>query len=282
MPTGKALIEQMNRIPIMPDSLAIWGMGQMGLAIKGPDGIIYIDPCLTDAVYDTFHDARWTRAYPPPLAPQDVTNASYVLCSHEHLDHLDPQTVGGIAVGSPGAKFLVTGWSVDLLSEADIGAERTMVPRVGETMTLPGTSLKLTTIPAAHYDKEYDEEKGYRWFGFILEWNGVVFYHGGDTVIFPGYIDLLRGLPKADVAILAMNGRDWFREDRMNAVGNLLPDEGVQLAQELGWDVLIPGHNDLFPSNAIPMAQFGSAFEKFGPRQKYKFLQPGELYYYVK
>jgi L-ascorbate metabolism protein UlaG (beta-lactamase superfamily) len=282
MPTGKALIEQMNRITIVPDSLAIWGMGQMGVAIKGPDGIIYIDPCLTNVVFDTFHDERWTRGYPSPLDPHDITNAGYVLCSHEHLDHLDPQTVGGVAVASPGAKFLVTGWSVDILSEADIGPERVMVPRVGEPMTLPGTSLKLTTIPASHYEKEYDEEKGYRWFGFILEWNGVVFYHGGDTIIFPGYIDLLKGLPKADVAMLAMNGRDWFREERMNAVGNLLPEEGVQLAQELGWDVLIPGHNDLFPHNAIPMAQITGAFEKFGPRQKYKFLQPGELYYYVK
>jgi L-ascorbate metabolism protein UlaG (beta-lactamase superfamily) len=282
MPTGKALIEQMSRVSILPNSLAIWGLGQMGVAIKGPDGIIYIDPCLTNVVFDTFHDERWVRGYPSPLAPEDMTNASYVLCSHEHLDHLDPQTVGGAAVASPGAKFLVTGWSLDMLNAADIAAERAVVPQVGETMTLPGTSLKLTVIPAAHYDKEYDEAKGYRWFGFILEWNGVVFYHGGDTIIFPGYIDLLRGLPKTDVAMLAMNGRDWFREERMNAVGNLLPEEGVQLAAELGWDVLIPGHNDLFPNNAIPMANIAGAFEKFGPRQKYKFLQPGELYYYVK
>ena len=46
MPTGSALLAQMNNLTILPNSLAIWGLGQMGIAIKGPDAIHYIDPCL--------------------------------------------------------------------------------------------------------------------------------------------------------------------------------------------------------------------------------------------
>jgi len=46
--------------------------------------------------------------------------------------------------------------------------------------------------------------------------------------------------------------------------------------------VLIPGHNDLYPNNTIPMGEITAALATIAPRQKYKFLQPGELYYYVK
>jgi hypothetical protein len=68
----------------------------------------------------------------------------------------------------------------------------------------------------------------------------------------------------------------------VGATGNLLPAEAAYLSKEVGWDVLIVGHNDLYPNNTIPFAEITSALEKTVPRQKYKVLQPGELYYYVK
>ncbi len=281
MPTGKDLLNQMQNTPVLPNSLAIWGLGQMGIAIKGPDAILYIDACLSDVVRERFGD-WWARAYPPPLAPEEVTNATYYLVTHEHFDHLDPVTTGAAAKASPNAKFVATGWCIDLMAEIDVPQEKLIIPSALKPITLPGTSVRLTAIPAAHYAKEYDEEKGYRWFGYIIEWNGVVFYHGGDTIIHPGYIDTLRSLPHADVAMLAVNGRDWYRETDVSAVGNLLPAEAARLARDMGWDTLIPGHNDLYPNNAIPMGNIVEALAATAPRQKYKFLQPGELYYYVK
>ncbi|MBA3874013.1 MAG: MBL fold metallo-hydrolase, partial [Anaerolineae bacterium] len=82
MPTGNALLTQMTNTPIIPNSLAFWGMGQMGIAIKGPDAILYIDPCLSNVVEDLF-GSWWYRAYPPPIAPEAVTNATYHFSSHE-------------------------------------------------------------------------------------------------------------------------------------------------------------------------------------------------------
>ena len=46
--------------------------------------------------------------------------------------------------------------------------------------------------------------------------------------------------------------------------------------------MVIPGHNDLYPNNTIPMGQIVDALAKTAPRLPYKFLQPGELYYFVK
>ena len=271
-------VTQMDNLPVIPNSLAIWGLGQMGVAIKGPDATLYIDPCLSDIVRELAGE-RGTRAFPPPMQPEDITNADYYLISHEHADHFDPLTVGPVAKASPQATFVTTGWCLDLFDEVDVPRERVMTPAALEPVDLPGTSIRLTVVPSAHYEKEYDAQKGYRWIGFLLEWNGVTFYHAGDTIIYPGYIETLRRLPRPDVAMLPVNGRDTYRETEGNLIGNLWPVEASRLAHDLEWDVLIPGHNDLYPANRIPTEQIVQAL---APRQKVKFLQPGELYYYVK
>jgi len=65
-------------------------------------------------------------------------------------------------------------------------------------------------------------------------------------------------------------------------IGNFLPSEVAQLARDLEWDVIIPAHNDLFPNNMLPMSQVVETLTTIAPRQKFKILQPGELYYYTK
>jgi L-ascorbate 6-phosphate lactonase len=226
--------------------------------------------------------SRFARAFPTPIEPHEITNAAYVLNSHEHGDHTDPLTLGPLAQASPQAQFVITGWSHSILDKAGIAAERRIVPIAMQPMQLgPSGSIKLTALPSAHYEKEYDEAKGYRWLGFLIEMNGVTFYHTGDTVIYPGYLDMLRQLPQADIALAAVNGRDAYR-DSFNITGNLLPAEAAWLAQELGWDVLLGGHNDLFTWNTIPAGALADAIHQLNPRQKMHVLQPGELYLYVK
>ena len=108
------------------------------------------------------------------------------------------------------------------------------------------------------------------------------FYHAGDTIIYDDYIETLKRLPLPDVVMLPVNGRDYHRETEFDVTGNLLPVEAARLARDLSWDVLIPGHNDLYPNNTIPFGEIVHALETTAPRQKYKILQPGELFYYVK
>ena len=96
------LPEQLRTTQILPGSLAIWSLGQMGVAIKGPDALIVIDPCLSDIVRESFGD-WWARAYPPPLQAQELGDVDYFLISHEHLDHLDPATL------APGGAGRATG-----------------------------------------------------------------------------------------------------------------------------------------------------------------------------
>lgn len=275
------MIAQMERLQVPHGALAIWGLGQMGVALKGAGHeVVYIDPCLSDVLKVKAPDMgdRVERAFPAPVEPDQITNATYVLCSHEHIDHTDPLTLGPMAAASPGAQFVITGWSHELLDEADVAAERRIVPTALEPLQLG--PLRVTPVPAAHYELERDQ-RGYRWLGFVIEWNGVVFYHGGDTIVYPGYLETMRGLPQPDVALMAVNGRDAYRES-FNITGNLLPDEAAWLARELGWGVLIGGHNDLLAWNSIPPGALADACARLNPRQRLHALQPGELYLYVK
>lgn len=277
---GTDLITRMNALAVPPGALAIWALGQMGFALKGSgNDVLYVDPYLTGKLK---HEAEpgeiFYREFPPPLAPAEVTNALAVLCSHEHLDHTDAGTLGPIAQASPQARFVITGWSHGIADQAGIEPARRIVPQVGRPFTLG--DARITAVPSAHYAVEEDPVKGHRWLGFVIEWNGVTLYHSGDTIIYPGYLEHMKALPRADVAIVPVNGRDAYR-DSLGIVGNLLPAEAVWLARELGWDVLIAGHNDLFIGNCIGAGELPDAIRRANPRQKMHVLQPGELYLYV-
>ena len=280
--THAELIHQMNSLQVSPSCLAIWGLGQMGVALKGSDGrLIYIDPVLTNVVAEKIPAAanKFVRAFPAPINPSEITNASLVLCTHEHLDHTDPLTLGPLAKASPQAKVITTGWCDDLLDEAEIESERRIVPPAEQALDFEG--IRITAIPVGHYQVEFDPRRGYRYFSFLVEWNGVVFYHSGDFVIDPGYLERMHAHPTADLALVAANGRDAYREAN-DCVGNLMPSEAVWLAQELGWDTILPGHNDLFAWNTISTGLLPDAIQRSHPRQRFHILQPGELYYYIR
>jgi L-ascorbate metabolism protein UlaG (beta-lactamase superfamily) len=247
----------------------------MGLIVKGPDAVLYIDPCLSDIIE--------ARAFPPPLSPQQAaSHATYVLVTHEHIDHLDPKTLGPMAEAAPELRFVVSGWGLEQMDQLNIADDRLVLPPALERITLLDTSARLTAVPSAHYDKEHDPQKGHRWLGYLIEWNGVTLYHSGDTIIYPDYLETMLGLPTADVALVAVNGRDYFRDEVDHLKGNLWPVEAARLSKHLGWDVLIPGHNDLLPRNTIPASHIVDALDRDAPDQKFKLLRPGELYYYVK
>jgi len=274
------LIEQVNSLTVPQGMLALWGLGQSGFIIKGGDTIVYIDPYLTNYVEEAGFGPKglFEREFEPPLKPEDATNAQIVFLTHEHADHTDPLTVGPIGKASPKAQFVGTPYSRDIAAGVGVAAERFVVPVAEKPQTIG--NVKFTALPSAHYGLDYDAEKGYRWLGFVIEMNGVTLYHAGDTLIYDGYVDMLKRYPM-DVAILPVNGRDWWREQK-GLLGNFDPHEAAHLVNELKVDVLIPVHNDLFAGNRLRPGIMADAMDRTAPRQKYHWIQPGELYYYVK
>ncbi len=269
------LTDRMGEVGVVDRALAFWGLGQVGVAIKGPTGVLYVDPYLTDSDGE---GGRLERSFPPPLEPEEVTNASAVLLTHDHVDHTDPETLLPLASASPGARFVCPSTSRDTLVEAGLDRDRITVAEVGEPLEVAGATA--TAVPSAHTELERDPEGGYPYLGYVIEWNGVTLYHAGDTVIYDGLIETL-GRWEIDVAFVPINGRDFFRT-REGIVGNTDYREAAHLAEELGFGLVVPTHYDLFAFNAVDPGYFASYLFSLNHERRHKILRPGELLYFVR
>jgi L-ascorbate 6-phosphate lactonase len=120
------LTDRMNKVGMVDQALAFWGLGQVGVAIKGPTGVLYVDPYLTDSDGE---GGRLERSFPPPLEPEEVTNASAVVLTRDHVDHTDPETLLPLTSASPQARFVCPSTSRDTLVESGPGSGPHYRPR---------------------------------------------------------------------------------------------------------------------------------------------------------
>ena len=75
--------------------LAFWWLGQLSVLVKTSKHILVFDPYLAPSPM---------RNFPPPLAPEMITNADYIFGSHDHGDHIDRNTLPGMMSASPKAR----------------------------------------------------------------------------------------------------------------------------------------------------------------------------------
>jgi L-ascorbate 6-phosphate lactonase len=272
---GIGLIGRIDALEVGGRSLAFWGLGQVGVAIKGPTGVLYVDPYLTDSDGE---GGSLPRTFPPPLAPTEVTNASAVLLTHAHIDHTDPGTIMPLSEASPEARFVAPFTSRDALVEAGLDEGRIVVPEVGAAFEVSGATV--TAVPSAHTELEYDAGRGYPYLGYVIEWNDVTVYHAGDTVVYDGLIETLSAWD-IDLAFVPINGRDFFRTSR-NIIGNTDFREAAELAETLDIGLIVPTHYDLIEGNLADPGHFVSHLHAMNQMRPHKLLRPGELLYFVR
>lgn len=272
--TGEALAQQIEQLNVPEGMIAIWGLGQAGVVIKGGETVAVIDPYLSDAIGGS---GDMARRFPPPIAPELLHRADVVLCSHEHADHTDPATIGPLLAAAAGASLAITEQSRSLAEQADIDPARIVVPRLGERHTVKG--LTYTAVPAAHETVEINGDYS-RWMGFVITCNGVTLLHTGDSIPCRELDQAVEGIA-CDLLLLPINGRDHYRHQR-DLVGNFLPREATEFAHTVGAQVLIPLHNDLFAANRLNIAELWDDLDRRFPFQRCHPLQPGELYLYVR
>jgi L-ascorbate metabolism protein UlaG (beta-lactamase superfamily) len=272
---GIDLIGRIDALEVGERSLAFWGLGQVGVAIKGPTGVLYVDPYLTDSDGE---GGSLPRTFPPPLAPAEVTNASAVVLTHVHIDHSDPHTVLPLSEASPDARFVAPFTSNDTLVEAGLDEKRILVPEIGEPVEIAWS--RITAVPSAHTELERDPERGYPYLGYVIEWNNVTVYHAGDTVVYDGLIETLSAWD-IDVAFVPINGRDYFRTGR-GIIGNTDLRETAELTETLDIGLIVPTHYDLIEGNTVDPGHFVSHLYGLNPMRPQKLLRPSELLYFVK
>ena len=215
------------------------------MLLRGGGASLYIDP---------FFSEMPERLVPPPWAPEAAPPVDLVLVTHDHIDHLDPGTLPGIARSSPDARFVLPLPLVGRLVDLGIPRERAVGVEADEPVELPG-GVGLVPVPAMHayrpapavYDFGLDPAGRHEYLGYVLDLGGVRVYHAGDTVIYDGMAERLRAL-RVDLALLPINGRGYFREQQ-GLVGNMDEREAAELASTIGARALLPLHYDMFAAN---------------------------------
>jgi L-ascorbate 6-phosphate lactonase len=226
-------------------SVALWWLGQAGFVVRSATMTILIDPFLTQIE---------GRTVAPPFAPEDCPPVDLILYTHEHLDHLDVPALKILAKNSGHPRIIAPLPILDQLLRAGVDQERLQGVQPGEELQIgeakiyPLASFHGLTFPPVVYSFGKEISDGlYRYLGYVVELNGVRLYHAGDTLIFDGLIEQLKGF-NLDLALLPINGRSYFREQQ-NLIGNLDEREAADLAAAAGIKAVIPAHYEIFATN---------------------------------
>jgi L-ascorbate metabolism protein UlaG (beta-lactamase superfamily) len=286
---GKALLEEIEGSRPGAGEAWLWYLGQHGFVIKLGGLVFYIDVILNDLVDE---EGKSLREYPAPFEPGMVGRVDYVLCTHNHGDHLNLQTLVPLAQANPRARFVVPRPWRSLLRDAEIGDERILGATEGEELTLEGSTrggdamgpVSLLPIAATHTrfiqeEPERDEKGDPLCLGYLLRGGGLSIYHAGDTWVTPRLVHSLKAAGPVDIAILPINGTDWERTGD-NCIGNMGALDAVKLVRALSVDLSVPAHYDLMAANSENPALFADYFYRLCPEKRFHIFALGERFIY--
>lgn len=257
----------------------IWYLGQEGFLLKSNNSYLSIDPYLSDYVdKNCCQFVEWKRLYEPPISPKELSFVNVVVCTHSHYDHADPETLSQIAENNPDTKFVIPYPCVETILKYGIKNDNIIPAKAFEKISICG--FDITPVPSAHEEFHTDENGNYSELGYVIKTVSGTFFHAGDMCPWDGLADELKK-HNINIAFLPINGRDYYR-NKNDIIGNFNCDEAVLLAKEIGANMLVPMHHDLYEVNCVGIDEFVNAIKKYHPFRKYHVFSPGELYINVK
>ena len=192
-------------------------IGQSGYVIKTDSTEIIVDPYLSDIVNKV---ANRQRLVPAPVIAENIT-ADAVVCTHNHLDHLDTDAIERM---NDRLFFITTVEGKDKLAE--LGKLNSVSVSVGDTVNVG--DITLTAVYADHTVEA---------FGLIVDADGVRMYFSGDTLFSEKLYDISGFNP--DITFICINGK----------LGNMDVEQALDVANKIGAPINIPNHYGMFASN---------------------------------
>ena len=257
-----------NTNSVVTKSLHIRGLGQTGFRFEYAGVVVYIDPYLSNSVQER-EAADLVRLRPIPVAPADVTDADWVLITHEHRDHCDLDTLVPISVASPNCCFMGSSNTVKMLEHAGIGRERTRLAACGVSNQL-GKNWEIFPVPSAHPTVEFEAQGVSRWLGYVMRVGNQCLYHAGDTSVDKAVISSVKVFGRIDLAFLPVNEKNYYRDQR-GIVGNMSVREAFLFAEEINAEAVVPTHWDMFEANSVFKEEIELLYEKISPRFRLVF-----------
>lgn len=236
----------------------LWWLGQSGYLIQYKGKRILIDPYLSDSLSEKYKytDTPHVRISERVIDPSLLPPIDYILCSHNHTDHLDARTINPILDNAPLCKIIIPEANRFFVSN-----------RLGKAVSFPiglnagehfsAGDLLIHGMPAAHNTLEKNVEGKYLCLGFVIQLGSFTLYHSGDTLYYEGMEQWIEPF-KPTIAILPINGNKPERK----VAGNLNAEEAVGLTKRCKIPVVIPCHYDMFEFNTADVNEFIHAAKK--------------------
>lgn len=278
---GSDLLREIRETRLPETMAALWYIGQMGAVVRFKNLTLCFDPVLNDLCNP---DGTSRRNYAPPFLPEEFDFADYVICSHNHADHINIQTLLPMQKANPNLRIIVPMPERRGLMEQMYGEQRQteqglpeqclLGARAGQNIPL-AEDVVLCPVAAAHETYVTDEQGDQRNLGYVLKCGGINIYHAGDTVVTPQLIQDVRARGPVDLACIPVNGVDTERHSR-GIVGNMDCRDGAYFAWQIGADMTLPMHCDMVMGNEENPLIFAEYMRQLYPGRKYHIMQLGE------
>jgi L-ascorbate 6-phosphate lactonase len=234
-------------------SLALYWLCQAGFAFKTSTGqIVYIDPYLSDVVERV---VGFKRMMACPIRADEVA-ADLIICTHEHLDHMDIDALPVLAA-HPRAHFAGPVECMRQFEKLKIPCDRCHLLEEGKSVSLG--ALKIHGMYADHGKLAPDA------LGVVLELTGIKLYHTGDTAYRPIQFEPAIQM-SPDILLPCING----------AFGNMDWREATQMTQLISPRFVVPTHFWMFVEQDGEPAKFLQHCALLAPTVQTKLLKPGE------
>lgn len=203
-------------------------LGQAGFLIQSGGISVALDPYLTDSVGAA--SPKFRRQFPPPFPPEGLKVDIYIV-THDHGDHLDPDTIRRYKHRNK-TRFVAPRHAASKLRELGVPSNNIVRLEAGDAWSWKNVTIKGTfALPTG---PDVIDTTGY----LVSFANGRSIYHTSDTSFTPL---LLQAAPRnVDVLLLPINGK-W---------GNLTVEQAAEMTLAVSPRYVIPNHFDLMSLNA--------------------------------
>lgn len=236
-------------------------LGQAGFRLDFGGVIFFIDPYLSDRV-ERMEGPELKRQRPAPYSPDSIKDANYILITHVHMDHCDPDTLLPLLAASAGARVVGPYEVIEYLLGLGVSESKLMLASCNEIVISP--ALSIVPVPAAHPEIECDEYGNFRCLGFLINYKGKSIYHSGDTSPAEKIMDTLMALAPIDVALLPINEKNFYR-DKQGIIGNMSIREAFGMALDMRAKTFVPMHYDMFKPNMTYLDELRVVYRELRP-----------------
>ncbi len=252
-------MREIRECAVEKKTIAIWWLGQSGYIFKTPEGVVAgIDLYLTNSCVSLSTEVDLSRKVPVLIPPEEL-DVDLFLCTHNHQDHTDPETIRGLR-NKDTMKFIGPAPSCRVFRTE--GVERGRIATSWPQWEWEHRDLGLRgtfAMPTDHTDLNH--------MGFVIK------AAGGPSIYITGDTDwtelLLEARSQApDLLITVING----------GFNNLSHYEAAKLAAGIQAKAAIPSHYDMFPDNSVEPGQFRASLKLNAPGVKYQELRHGERF----